>query len=237
MNWDNVIGPSWANRLSALLRSNYMADLIDTLDSKCEKCAVFPKRGDVFKAFRMCPFDKVRVVIIGQDPYPNFRATGIAFANPKVYYLSNTKIPYRFEISPSLRKIKEVIEEEFYKDESDPLDITLEHWVKQGVLPINVALTVEIALAKELGNSHIPLWEHFTQSLMRTLVTYKDRVIFCLWGAEAQKYNKYIPANKHYLMECEHPAYAVRMNKDWECNHFTRINYILSGSEEKVINW
>ena len=216
--WFPRIGESWYNAVPGLWESEYMNRVMLYLKGMYATGTMYPDKKDIFKAFKMTPFDDVKVVILGQDPYFDGSATGLAFANKDD----------SLRMSPSLEKIKECIEKENGMLHLD-FDITLESWANQGVLLLNTALTVE----KYKPNSHLDVWKKFTATILSTLTIKKDPIHFCLWGKKAQEYEQWLLTEAHYVHKFQHPAYAARQNIDWNCNHFKKINSQL----KKKIQW
>lgn len=196
-----------------------MYNIIQSIKKSSSKTNVYPTPDKLFKAFNECPYDKLKVVILGQDPYASSRATGIAFANEDK---DNNKIQ---PLSPSLVKILDALEVDT-DFRAMFTDYSFVPWANQGVLMLNSALTVE------MGNygSHILLWRPFTKYLVSRLNKENTGLIFCLWGGEAKKYKQLINEKKHYVLEAHHPTYAVRNNKDWKCSHFSKVNEILKAN-------
>lgn len=198
---------------------------------------IFPKMQDVFKPFRVCPYKDLKVVIIGQDPYPQKGyATGLAFANPE-----NTKI-----ISPSLQLIKDRIYLDFpeysegFIDElpfGNPFeyifDITLESWAKQGVLLLNSALTIE---ENKIG-SHSNIWYPFMKELIKNLSEVNSGIIYMLLGNDAKIFKSFINKKSNYILEYKHPAYYARNNEFFQCDGFKKVNKILKENHNIKINW
>jgi uracil-DNA glycosylase len=210
----------WDNYLNNIKKSDYFNNLEAHLTREYKDKTIRPDREDVYKAFELCSFDNLKIVILGKDPYPNKYATGLAFANPE-YLTSN--------ISPSLTKIKECVEDTIYKGLNLDFDITLESWAKQGVLLLNTALTVQHGVI----GSHQYMWEPFITTVVRIISKYKENVIFMLWGEDAKYYKKFINEDKHHIMEYVHPSYASRNNIKWECNHFLKADLLLKDNKIK----
>lgn len=177
---------------------------------------IIPAQKDVFKAFNMVDPTNLKVVIVGMDPYPTLdgAATGYAFANPVT----------KPTLSPSLRLIRNRIEQDLYNGLLLDFDPTLSHWAEQGVLAINAAFTV---LAKKPG-SHQELWKPFTTALLRDLNSAFEGLYFCFWGKVAQEFAPLINPDKHTKLFAYHPAYATYRGVAWECDHFIEINKKLS---------
>lgn len=226
VNYNQLLGRSWAGVLEPLLKSSYMKDLMSFLHESYKIQNVRPNKKEVFNAFKYTPFTDVRIVIIGKEPYQNFNSTGLAFGNPD-------KFGQLFE--PELLKILNNIEIEIYNGLRMYSDPTLIPWAYQDILLLNSALTVEVG---EDG-SHLKYWRNFIREVIKTTNEWKTGIIFCLWGEEAQYFKQYINTDKNYVLECEHPSTAVAENRDWFCNHFTEINKIINkvNGKECIIDW
>jgi uracil-DNA glycosylase len=179
---------------------------------------VLPLAGDekLFKAFRLTPYDKVKVVIIGQDPYHDGSFNGVAFGN------GEPGNPPK-KISPSLRNILKEVERS-YGDTPDP---SLYSWAKQGVLLINTAHTVEAGNA----GSHLELWEAFTNAVLAALIK-KDNLVWMFWGNQAKKYDAY-KVTKHTGMYAGHPSPLNRVNPFVGSDIFTECDKILGNEKIK----
>lgn len=168
-----------------------------------------------FRAFELCPVDILKIVIVGQDPYPQpGYATGLAFANPK-----NTPI-----ISPSLKLIKDRIEKDFTHLYSQPttFDITLESWASQGVLLLNSALTV----LKNQPGSHSDIWNPFISTLL-TRLSNEGGLIFLLFGATASNMKCFLNPKNNHIFAYKHPAYYARIGQELECDGFIKAKALL----------
>lgn len=160
-----------------------------------------PLQSDVFKAFELCPLRNLKVVMIGQDPYPQKGvATGILFGNKAEVSEDN--------LSPSLNIIKEAVINYEIPHNCIIFDQTLESWAKQGILMLNSALTVEM---NRIG-SHTMIWRPFIASLLKNLSLYDSGVIYVLFGRQAQTFKPYINKSFNYIYEVEHPTYFARNN-------------------------
>jgi uracil-DNA glycosylase len=190
-----------------------------------EKGLIHPKQENVFKAFKECPYSKLSVVILGQDPYHDGSATGLAFANlpPK----NNERL------SPSLRVIEDTISRTVYHNHDFSFNPDLTKWAKQGVLLLNTALTVETGHPL----SHLHLWNNFTTMVLAKLSEINSSIIYCLWGKHADSYSMYINSNSNTILRCNHPAYAVYQGIPWECDHFVKINIHLKDFNNTTITW
>ena len=185
-----------------------------------------PALPNVFRAFKLCPYNKCRVVFIGQDPYPQKGvATGVLFGNSK-----NTP---EDKLSPSLQVVKESAIN--YEIPHNPLvfDNTLESWAKQGILMINSALTCEV---NRVG-SHVNEWRPFVIKLLKNLSTRETGIIYVLFGKQAQTLKPYIDDRYNDIIEVEHPAFFARTNQIMPYSVFTRVNDLLYGRYGEKIEW
>lgn len=227
LDWyKGALGESWFNVLEDFLISDEMENIrTSTLEQRRIK-PVFPAADSLFRAFSSTPFEKVRVVILGQDPYhtPGY-ATGLAFASGKEYPLP-----------PSLRNILKEVEQDAYNglDLNNPMKIGLEHWAEQGILLLNTALTVPQG---EPG-AHASLWMPFTKEVIN-LLQERGNVIFILWGKYAQAFKPLIDTTKNFVLEAAHPSPFSARNGFFGCKHFTTVNEILKTklNDSNFINW
>lgn len=213
---------TWFEPLYPILNTLYFRDLIVKLNYKFKVSTIYPKRSEVFKAFRITEFDNLKVVILGQDPYTNGMATGLAFANPEDTFHPNV----------SLYKIQKAVERDIYNGFKLDFDFTLESWAEQGVLLLNSSLTVG-----GVAGSHSEWWEPFTRETIKIINDSKQGIIFMLWGNDAQKYSKFIDENKHTVLTFEHPSYAARRDEIWKCKHFSEANEIIKEYGGEQIEW
>ena len=158
--------------------------------------AICPHKKDIFKAFKLCNYDDCRVIIIGQDPYPNSRATGLAFANPSTVD----------SLSPSLEKVKDSLTRDIISWKSITFDQTLESWAAQGVLLLNASLSVE----PHRPLSHTLYWRPFMSSLFKNLAKKRTGMVYVLMGSQAKEFARYINPMSNHILACEHPAYYCR---------------------------
>ena len=211
----------WYPLLEPIVKSNYFKSLTTSIKkSKAEGRIIYPDTKLTFRAFKLCPLSNLRVVILGQDPYHDGSATGLAFAN------SNNSL----RVSPSLSWIKKALEHE-YKTLCLDFDYDLTSWTDQGVLLLNTALTVE----KGKAGSHTVLWNEFTKQLLTSLSGNIDNIVYVLWGKKAQDYEKFIQGNNK-IVKAPHPAadaYTGGSAGFHTSNSFTRVNAFL----ETPIKW
>lgn len=212
----------------SLLGSEYMQRLIEFIHNQYKQHVVYPKKIDIFRAFKITPLKDVRVVILGQDPYPDGKATGLAFGNEEEAILKKG-------VSPSLKKISDCIEKTQYGGLNLTFDPTLEHWAKQGVLLLNTALTVR---AGDIG-SHSMYWRRFIKNVLATLSREKPGLIYLLLGGVAHSFEPSISPVTSTIFKYHHPAFAARQGTDWDCPYFAEINKLIESQngKEDCIRW
>ena len=184
---------------------------------------IYPPQEQVFNAFDMTPFESVRVVILGQDPYHGAnQAHGLAFS-----VLPGVKIP------PSLRNMYKELAQDIEGFEI-PNHGYLDSWASQGVLMLNTVLTVEEAKA----HSHAKCgWETFTDAIITELNQRSEPIIFLLWGAHAQKKGQAIDSERHHVLTAPHPSPLSARRGFFGCKHFSLTNKILSSIDQNPIDW
>ena len=184
-----------------------------------------PNIKDVFKAFKLCPYNKCRVVFIGQDPYPQRGvAQGVLFGN-------SSDTPEN-KLSPSLQIIKESVINFEIPHNLITFDPTLESWAKQGILMINSALTTEVG---KIG-VHMMKWRPFMIAFLKQMSMINPGIIYVLFGSQAQILEPYISKN-NYVLKIEHPAYFARTNKKMPYHIWKDINRILYDLYGERIKW
>lgn len=215
--------PGWKQALEGELNSAYMQDLkIFLLQQKQQKKVIYPKGEEYFSAFNYTPLDKVRVVIIGQDPYhgPN-QAHGMCFS-----------VKPGIKLPPSLKNI--------YKELQDDLQVVpVKHgyllpWAEQGILLLNSVLTVE---QSNPGSHRGKGWERFTDKVIDVLNAQPRPIIFVLWGSYAQEKGKIIDTARHQVLTAAHPSPFSAYRGFFGCKHFSKINNILTARGESPIEW
>lgn len=232
--YENLKSSGWADKLKTFLLSNeFKAILVELYSQSSQGNRFTPVLKDVFKAFQECPYPELKVVIIGQDPYPQLGiADGIAFS-----------CSYSKKEQPSLRYIFDEIERTVYNQSDirnenclprESYDTDLKRWSNQGVLLLNTALTCEI---NKIG-SHIDLWKPFIIYLLDMLNNYNSGIIYVFLGNKAKEWHKHISIN-NYKCFCSHPASAAyAAKKAWDSgNVFNQINKILIGLYGEKILW
>jgi uracil-DNA glycosylase len=215
------IHPSWAKALQNEFEQDYFLALKQFLLEEKSQFPVYPPGPLIFNAFNHTPFEEVKVVIIGQDPYHGFgQANGMCFS-----VSAGIKHP------PSLVNIFK----EMQKDLNVPYPKTgdLSGWAKQGVLLLNTTLTVrEAQPASHRGKG----WEIFTDNVIRHLSDHREGLVFILWGAHAREKKSLINLDKHKILEAAHPS-PFSAAKFFGCRHFSKTNYYLIEFGKEPINW
>ena len=219
---DVKIDSSWKSRLANEFNAPYFEQLTNFVRDAYTHHQIFPPAKLIFNAFDLCPFDKVKVVIIGQDPYHGLgQAHGLSFS-------VNEDIP----LPPSLKNI--------YQEIRSDLGIqalphgNLERWAKQGVLLLNATLTVQADLA---GSHQKKGWETFTDSAIKAVSEEKEHVVFLLWGNYAQQKAQYIDRTKHLILTAVHPSPLSAHRGFFGCKHFSQANQYLKEHGLEPINW
>ena len=216
------IEPSWTTHLQGEFEQAYFKELTDFVKKEYKEVAVYPAPKNIFRAFDLCPFDKVKVVILGQDPYHGARqANGLAFA-----------VDER-EVPPSLQNIFK----EIASDIGKPLTHTtgdLSRWATQGVLLLNATLTVR---ARSAGSHQGYGWELFTDAAIRALSEEREHLVFMLWGNYAKAKGSHIDRDKHLVLEAPHPSPFSAASGFFGCKHFSAANEYLIAHGETPIDW
>ena len=234
------IHPSWVPFLQPLFDDHKMLLIRDFI---LPKVPFYPSSSNIFKVFEM-PLEHIKVVILGQDPYPSGQATGLAFAVGASDKMPSSLKIIREEILDSKADLREEINTPEWKN--------LTHWEKQGVFLLNTALTVEAGVA----GSHVNCWKWFTEEVLR-IISENTKCVWLLWGSKAQSYKEYISQRTHhtcilldadshrltesnYYMTAPHPAaqlYSGGKVTFKGCDHFNLCNEVLKLKNLKTINW
>lgn len=218
----NIEG-SWKKRLDDEFNKQYFARLTDFVRTEYAQHTCYPPGNMIFNAFNLCPFDKVKVVIIGQDPYHEpGQAQGLSFSVP-----DGTRLP------PSLVNIFKEIE----LDLGTPMPRTgdLTRWACQGVLLLNATLTVR---AHQAASHQRQGWEEFTDAVIKTLSDGRDHIVFILWGGYARSKSRLIDASRHLILQSVHPSPLSANRGGWFGNHhFSRANTFLEEHGETPVEW
>ena len=213
---------SWNTYLSAELEKDYMISLKDFLKLERQDYLVYPKEKELFNAFHKTPFNKLKIVLLGQDPYHGEgQAHGLSFSVPK-----------EVNTPPSLMNIFKEIENDLNIKNQGKGDLT--KWAEQGVLLLNSILTVR----KDMAGSHQNKGgEQFTDKVISTISSKKEGVIFLLWGNFAQNKQKLIDKSKHHILMSSHPSPLSSYRGFIGCKHFSECNKILKKENKTEINW
>lgn len=215
---------SWLKELDAEFEKSYMKDLKTFLQHENQKgIIVYPKGSEVFNALDHTPFDKVKVVILGQDPYHGQgQAHGLSFSVQK-----GVTVP------PSLKNIyKELVTD--IEGFSTPSHGNLTKWADEGVLLLNATLTVR---AHEAGSHQGKGWEIFTDKIISQLSEHRKGLVFLLWGRYAQNKSTLIDQTKHTILTAAHPSPFSAYNGFFGCRHFSKANAILEKQGLSAIDW
>ena len=213
---------TWNEILAEEIQKDYYQELQDFVQKRRAEVRVFPEEKNVFNALELTPFESVKVVILGQDPYHGFgQAHGLSFSVQK-------GIP----LPPSLKNIYKELQEDLGGEL--PTEGDLSHWAKQGVLLLNTVLTVEEGNA----NSHKGMgWETLTNRLIESLNELNHPVIFILWGKPAQEKEKLITNPSHVILKAPHPSPLSAYRGFFGSKPFSRVNGILIQQGQTPIRW
>lgn len=214
----------WKQLLGEQKSQPYFQSLMGEIEQeRTSGQVIYPPKEDVFNAFRFTPLDKLKVVILGQDPYhgPN-QAHGLCFSVKK-----GNRVP------PSLKNIYKELASDIQGFQI-PNHGELTHWAKQGVLLLNTVLTVRQAEANSHRNRG---WETFTDFVIQSISEQCDGVVFLLWGGPAQKKSALIKADKHFVLKAPHPSPLSAHRGFLGCKHFSKTNALLAESNRLPINW
>lgn len=216
-----VLPESWREQLSEEQNKEYFLELKNKVFNEYSEHQVRPDIENIFRAFELCSFDDIKVVILGQDPYHNVQqAHGLSFS-----------VPENIAFPPSLNNIFKELHNDIGIEK--PQHGNLEKWAKQGVLLLNAFLTVE--LHKPLSHSKIG-WELFTDSVIQKISMSKQNIVFLLWGSFARNKKKLIDSNKHYILQAAHPS-PLSSYKFFGCKHFSKTNVFLESKNIGCIDW
>jgi uracil-DNA glycosylase len=216
------IEESWRRALHEEFEKPYFARLMQFVNAEYAAHTVYPPRGEMFRAFDMCPFCEVKVVILGQDPYHGAgQAHGLCFSVNE-----GVKIP------PSLVNIFKEIE----RDVGLPFFVSgnLERWARQGVLLLNATLTVR---AGEAGSHQKKGWEQFTDTVIQKISDEREGVVFMLWGSYAHKKAALINSEKHLILQAVHPSPLSVYRGFFGCGHFGTANEYLHRLGKSAVEW
>jgi uracil-DNA glycosylase len=216
------IEAGWKEKLQGEFEKDYFSALTAFIREEYRTKQVFPPGNKIFNAFDLCPFDRVRVVIIGQDPYHNYgQAHGLCFS-----VTDGTEFP------PSLVNIFKELNRDL--GIQVPRSGNLERWARQGVLLLNAILTVRAHQALSHQNKG---WERFTDAAISALNHHRENLVFMLWGAYAQNKGASIDESKHLVLKTVHPSPLSASRGFFGCSHFSRCNEWLSARGLEPIEW
>jgi uracil-DNA glycosylase len=219
---DVKIEPGWKNRLSQEFEKEYFVRLTGFIKDEYRDSRIYPPGSLIFNAFDVCPFEKVKAVIIGQDPYHGpGQAHGLCFS-----------VKDGIGFPPSLINIFKEIESDLGIPR--PLSGDLTRWATQGVLLLNATLTVR---AHQAGSHQKKGWEEFTDYVIRVLNSEKKNIVFFLWGAYAQKKGESIDRSRHHVLESVHPSPLSASRGFFGNRHFSRCNEYLVSKGIEPIDW
>lgn len=213
---------SWKERLADEFEKPYFKELTEFVRQEYKTQVCYPPGGLIFNAFNLCPFDQVKVVIIGQDPYHGpGQAHGLCFS-------VSDGIPF----PPSLQNIFKEIQADLGKEV--PVSGNLTRWAEQGVLLLNATLTVR---AHQAASHQRHGWEEFTDAVIRKLSQERDHLVFILWGAYAQKKGAVIDRERHLVLTSAHPSPLSAYHGFFGNKHFSLTNAYLEQYGKTPINW
>lgn len=216
------IDPSWHERLKGEWTKEYFVNLTNFVRGEYRTKTIFPPGGKIFAAFDACPFDDVKVVILGQDPYHDVgQANGLCFS-------VNPGIP----MPPSLVNIFKEIRDDLGKPIPENGDLS--RWACQGVLLLNATLTVRVHQA---GSHQRQGWETFTDAAIKVLAEEREHLVFILWGAYAQKKGAFIDRGRHLVLTSAHPSPLSAYQGFFGNKHFSKTNEYLAQHGKTPIKW
>jgi uracil-DNA glycosylase len=219
---DVKIEPSWKSKLNTEFEKEYFLSLSEFVKEEYRKNTIYPPGSLIFNAFNLCPFQKVKAVIIGQDPYHGpGQAHGLCFS-----------VREGIDFPPSLINIFKEIESDL--GIKRPVNGNLERWAAQGVLLLNATLTVR---SHQAGSHQKRGWEEFTDSIICILNNERENIVFFLWGAYAQKKCESIDRSKHLVLESVHPSPLSASRGFFGNKHFSQCNEYLKAHGTEPINW
>ncbi|QUB75360.1 uracil-DNA glycosylase [Prevotella melaninogenica] len=224
MEW--ILEESWREKLKDELDKSYYRNLVEKAREEYKNETCYPPEDKIFNALNLCPFDKVKVVIMGQDPYfHSGQAMGLSFS-----------VPEGIQLPPSLQTLYRALG--ISLDTSDKPLGDLTRWVEQGVLLLNTTLTVR----KDKPNSHRKYkWWRFTDAVIRALDAEREHIVFILWGRIAQRKERFVHVDngRHMVLKAIHPSpLAVRRKGEWDGKeHFTCCNKYLNEHGIAPIDW
>jgi uracil-DNA glycosylase len=219
---DVKIESSWKEQLTSEFEKPYFANLVQFVKHEYATQTIYPKGSLIFNAFTKTPFDRVKVVILGQDPYHEpGQAHGLCFS-------VNEGIP----LPPSLQNIYKELQDDL--GTAPPSSGNLERWAEQGVLLLNATLTVQMHRA---GSHQNKGWEEFTDAVIHKIADEKEHIVFILWGSYAQKKGAFINSGKHLVIQSAHPSPLSAYRGFFGSKPFSKTNEYLIRTEQAPIRW
>jgi uracil-DNA glycosylase len=218
------IEKSWKALLKGEFEQEYFTDLVSFVKSEYATLKIYPEPKAIFRAFDLCPLDKLKVVILGQDPYhrtSGYTADGLAFS-----------VHDQDHIPPSLLNIFKELKSDLDKDA--PQNGNLEKWARQGVLLLNTILTVR---ASQAGSHQGKGWEQFTDEVIRKVSEVKENLVFILWGSYARQKVSLIDQSKHLIIQSAHPSPFSADYGFLGSKPFSKTNAFLEEHQLKAIDW
>lgn len=216
------IHPSWEKVIGEEFKKNYFEKLTQFVKKEYLSNTVYPEGKNIFRAFELCPFEDVKVVIIGQDPYHGPKqANGLCFS-----------VNDEMLLPPSLQNIYKEIETDLKVER--PTKGNLDNWARQGVLLLNATLTVR---ANTPGSHQNQGWEEFTNAVIKAISDKKENIVFLLWGKYAQDKGTIINNKKHHVLTAPHPSPFSAHSGFFGCKHFSKTNKYLKSISKETIDW
>ncbi|MEK9133126.1 MAG: uracil-DNA glycosylase [Patescibacteria group bacterium] len=216
------IEESWKKALQPEFEKPYFVELANFVKNEYKSKTVYPPPEFIFHAFDLCPLDRIKVVILGQDPYHGHgQANGLCFA-----------VSQGIALPPSLQNIFKEIESDLGQSVNKSGD--LERWARQGILLLNATLTV---IASQAASHQGKGWEEFTDAVISMLSAQKEHLVFLLWGRYAQEKEGLIDGSRHFILKAAHPSPFSAFNGFFGCKHFSKTNEYLEFLGEKPIEW
>ena len=218
------IDPTWYEVLQPQFEAPYFAQLKEFLVAERQQYTCYPPGSKIFNAFDSTPFDKVKVVILGQDPYHEpGQAMGLCFS-----------VPQGIQVPPSLVNILKEINDDDLGTAIPTTCGDLSGWAEQGVLLLNATLTVR---AHQAGSHQRHGWEEFTDAAISALNAQRRGIVFLLWGSYAIAKRKLIDPNRHHILTAPHPSPLSAYRGFFGCRHFSRANQYLMADRQQPIDW
>jgi uracil-DNA glycosylase len=219
---DVKINNSWKQFLASEFEQAYFEKLADFVRQQYLTKIIYPRPENLFRAFELCAFEQVKVVILGQDPYHGAgQAHGLCFS-----------VPVGVPLPPSLKNISQELAQDLNIKLSGQGDLSA--WAKQGVLLLNATLTVQ---AGQAGSHQRQGWEQFSDAVIKVLSEQKEHLVFILWGAYAQSKSSLIDGQKHLILQAPHPSPLSSYRGFFGSRPFSRANDYLRSTGQEPINW